>query len=110
MNSRHQLEIWSAPIWLRRTYAATMLVESTLSSVGDGASSGIWFSLSRSTKYHTRPNLDVGIASPLRYNAAPLTSFWFLVPKSPRLSSVESTWEVESEIYGGNFSVCIGAG
>ena len=29
-------------------------------------------------------------------------------PNSPRLSPVESTWEVESEIYGDDFSVCIG--
>ena len=32
---------WSAPIWFRRTYAATILVVSSLWSVGDGGSSGI---------------------------------------------------------------------
>jgi hypothetical protein len=39
----------------------------------------------------------------IRYYAAPLTSFWFLGSNSPRLSSVESTWEVESQIYGDEF-------
>jgi hypothetical protein len=29
-------------------------------------------------------------------------------PDSPRLSSAEATWEVESEIYGDDFSVCTG--
>jgi hypothetical protein len=37
-----------------------------------------------------------------------LPPFWFLGPNSPRLSSVEWTGEVESEIYGDEFSVCIG--
>jgi hypothetical protein len=39
----------------------------------------------------------------IRYYAAPLTSFWFLAAKGPQLSSVESTWEVESEICGNDF-------
>jgi hypothetical protein len=67
------------------------------------------FSLSRSTKYHDGQNPDAEIGSPHGF-VAPLTSFWLLAVKQPRLSSVESTWEVESEIYGGDFSVCIGAG
>jgi hypothetical protein len=47
-----------------------------------------------------------GFRISIRYYAAPLTSFWFLAEtNSPRLSSAESTWEVESEIYGGDFSV-----
>jgi hypothetical protein len=39
------------------------------------------------------------------YYAAPLASFWFSASEYRRLSSVESTWEVESEIYGQDFPV-----
>jgi hypothetical protein len=41
----------------------------------------------------------------MEYFAAPLTSFGSSRPNSPPLGSVEATWEVESEIYIGKFSV-----
>jgi hypothetical protein len=54
-----------------------------VSSVGEGGSSGILVLHVEIDKYHTRPNLDVEITSPLRYYAAPLTSLWFLAAKQP---------------------------
>jgi hypothetical protein len=50
------------------------------------------------------------LGSPLGITVAPLTSFWFLGPNSPRLSSVEPTWEVESEIHSDEFSICTWGG
>jgi hypothetical protein len=84
-----------------------MLVVSCLSSVGDGVHLAFWFSLSRSTKYHTRPNLDAEIGSPLGITSLRLPPFGSSRPNNSRLSSVESTWEVESEIYRNAFSVFI---
>jgi hypothetical protein len=40
-------------------------------------------------------------------NVAPLTSFWFLASKYPRLSSLASIWEVESEMLLPRFFLCL---
>ena len=87
---------WSAPIWLRRTYAATISVVSSVSNAVEDGSSEILILLSRSTKYHTRLIETASKASPCSF-VAPPTSLGSLRPNSPRLSSVETIWEAESE-------------
>jgi hypothetical protein len=78
-----------------------MLVVSPLSRVGDGGSSGnlvLPVEIDKIPPYPAKSSGGFRIS--IRYNAAPLTSFWFPAAKQPGPSSVESTWEVESEIYG----------
>jgi hypothetical protein len=67
------------------------------------------FCLSRPTKYHAGQNRGCRNRISIRYYAAPLPPLGSSHPNAP-LGSVQSTWEVESEIYGDDFSVCIGAG
>jgi hypothetical protein len=57
-----------------------------------------------------RANRDDDLGSPLSITPLPLPPSDSSRPNSPRLSSVESTWEVESEIYGDEFSVCMERG
>jgi hypothetical protein len=81
MNSRDQVEIWSAPTWLWRTYAATISVVGSVSRVEDGGSSGNLViemgKVHAGVKSKRRSRISMG------YHAAPLTSFWFLVAKQP---------------------------
>jgi hypothetical protein len=86
-----------------------MLVVSSLSSVGDSGSSGILVLPVEIDKIPYPAKSRRRLQDLHSYYAAPPTSFWFLAAKGPPLSSVESTWEVESEIYSDEFSICIGA-
>ena len=79
-----------------------MLVVSSLSGVGDGGSSGI-LALPVETDKIPCPANRGGIKDSPYGFVSPLTSLWFLGPNSPRLNSVEPTWEVESEIYSDEF-------
>jgi hypothetical protein len=86
-----------------------MLVVSPLSRVGDGGSSGnlvLPVDIDQNTMPGKIETRILGISIGLRRSA-----YLLLVPlvqTDPAPSSVESTWEVESEIYGDDFSVCTG--
>jgi hypothetical protein len=85
-----------------------MLVVSPLSRVGDGGSSGnlvLPVDIDQNTMPGKIETRILGISIGLRRSAYSLS---FLAAKQLRLSSVESTWEVESEIYADEFSVCTG--
>ena len=86
-----------------------MLVVSSVSSVGDDGSSGILVLPVEIEKIPHPAKSRCWNRISIKDNAAPLTSFWFLASNRPRPSSFESTWEVESEIYSDEFSVCMGA-
>src|ERR1700730_966215 len=60
-------------------------------------------------RQNTTPGQFETVTKPSPYGfAAPLTSLLVPPVQTAPLSSVESTWEVESEIYSGDFSGCMG--